>query len=184
MLSENPTQTAESIHYSLHHEIHDSYSGRGNYMVTNSRRVVDSEPLKTHHTEEVMYVKSIESSCWRGVDVWVGVVTAQRSSSSIDRGSKLRNPSSIALALLYTETSLNPNSLLTQVPCEHRRKKPCPGSRELERKALNGTDEGRALDGENLRRALKKRDLVQDWSGKEGKTMDAHVALEHRRNID
>ncbi|GFW53262.1 hypothetical protein TNCV_4709961 [Trichonephila clavipes] len=37
-----------------------------------------------------------------------------------------------------------------------REKKPCPGSRELERRALVGTDWRRALDGENLRRAIKK----------------------------
>ncbi|GFV61414.1 hypothetical protein TNCV_2215281 [Trichonephila clavipes] len=33
-------------------------------------------------------------------------------------------------------------------------------------------DERRALDGENLRRALKKRKEDRDWSGKEGKTMN------------
>ncbi|GFX78295.1 hypothetical protein TNCV_5136421 [Trichonephila clavipes] len=38
----------------------------------------------------------------------------------------------------------------------YERKKPCPGSRELERRALVGTDWKRALEGENLRRALKK----------------------------
>ncbi|GFT27523.1 hypothetical protein TNCV_1276121 [Trichonephila clavipes] len=40
--------------------------------------------------------------------------------------------------------------------CDKVEKKPCPGSRELERRALDGTDWKRALDGENLRRALKK----------------------------
>ncbi|GFV84477.1 hypothetical protein TNCV_5007391 [Trichonephila clavipes] len=37
-----------------------------------------------------------------------------------------------------------------------RGKKPCPGSRELEKRALDGTDWKRASDGENLRRPLKK----------------------------
>ncbi|GFY24996.1 hypothetical protein TNCV_2691871 [Trichonephila clavipes] len=36
------------------------------------------------------------------------------------------------------------------------RKKPCPGSRGLERRALVGTEWKRALAGENTRRALKK----------------------------
>ncbi|GFT65424.1 hypothetical protein TNCV_1901991 [Trichonephila clavipes] len=35
-------------------------------------------------------------------------------------------------------------------------KKPCPGSRELERRALDGTDWKRASYEENLRRPLKK----------------------------
>ncbi|GFU99667.1 hypothetical protein TNCV_4083881 [Trichonephila clavipes] len=38
----------------------------------------------------------------------------------------------------------------------YERKKPCPGPRELERIALVGTDRKRALDGENMRRELKK----------------------------
>ncbi|GFX39924.1 hypothetical protein TNCV_2646871 [Trichonephila clavipes] len=42
-----------------------------------------------------------------------------------------------------------------------KKKKPCPGSRELERRALVGTDWRRALDGENLRRALRRL----EWKG-------------------
>ncbi|GFX44530.1 hypothetical protein TNCV_4713561 [Trichonephila clavipes] len=38
----------------------------------------------------------------------------------------------------------------------YERKKPCPGSGELERKTLVGTDWKRALDEESLRRVLKK----------------------------
>ncbi|GFT84555.1 hypothetical protein TNCV_714101 [Trichonephila clavipes] len=38
----------------------------------------------------------------------------------------------------------------------YERERPCPGSRELTRRALVGTDWKKTLDGWNLRRALKK----------------------------
>ncbi|GFV63562.1 hypothetical protein TNCV_4389271 [Trichonephila clavipes] len=43
----------------------------------------------------------------------------------------------------------------------YEREKPCPGSRELEKRALVGTDWKRALNGEILRRALKKGTLFE-----------------------
>ncbi|GFW19691.1 hypothetical protein TNCV_1605821 [Trichonephila clavipes] len=49
---------------------------------------------------------------------------------------------------------------------QRRRGEPCPGSRELERRALDGENLRRAVDGENLRRALNKGGLRLEWKGR------------------
>ncbi|GFW17652.1 hypothetical protein TNCV_2652091 [Trichonephila clavipes] len=52
------------------------------------------EPLKTHRTEEAYSRKKVQtqtSSRWCGVEVRRWGVLAQVSSSSLDRGSKLRD---------------------------------------------------------------------------------------------
>ncbi|GFW94373.1 hypothetical protein TNCV_1433081 [Trichonephila clavipes] len=56
-----------------------------------------------------------------------------------------------------------------------RDKRPCPGSRELERRALFGMDLERALAGENLRRALRRL----EWKGR--KDDERPGGVENRR---
>ncbi|GFT62272.1 hypothetical protein TNCV_4716841 [Trichonephila clavipes] len=52
------------------------------------------------------------------------------------------------------------HALLNKEQKDTRGKKACPGSREVERRALIGKDWKRVLDGENLRRALRR----ETWS--------------------
>ncbi|GFX22437.1 hypothetical protein TNCV_3600691 [Trichonephila clavipes] len=62
----------------------------------------------------------------------------------------------IAYSILSTITKTRERRRRGALPWMEKKKKPCPGSREHERRALVGTDWKRALAGGNLRRSAKE----------------------------